>query len=67
MQVYATYRFSFDKIFGPDSQQEQVYEHSAREAVIAALQVYLVLNLFDDVLSKIPSYSKLVMRKTQSI
>jgi hypothetical protein len=39
LQAYATYRFTFDHVYGPDSQQAEVYDHSAKRTVLSALQV----------------------------
>ncbi|KAK9829931.1 hypothetical protein WJX72_008705 [[Myrmecia] bisecta] len=38
--VFATYRFTFDHVYDPDSEQAQVYEHSAKGAVLSTLQGY---------------------------
>lgn len=38
--LYATYRFTFDFVYDQDSTQEEVYEHSARPAVLSTLQGY---------------------------
>lgn len=43
LQVYPTHQFTYDRVFGPGSQQAEVYEHAARGAVLSTLQV-LVLN-----------------------
>lgn len=40
-QVYPTHQFTYDRVFGPDSQQAEVYEHAARGAVLSTLQVLL--------------------------
>lgn len=37
--VYTTYRYTFDRVYGPESHQEEVYEHSARGAVQQVLEV----------------------------
>ena len=39
-QVYSSYRFGFDRVYGPDSTQEEVYAESARGAVLSVLQGY---------------------------
>jgi hypothetical protein len=39
-QVYSTYRYAFDHVYGPDSQQEEVYQQSARSAVLNVLDGY---------------------------
>lgn len=39
MQVYNTYRYTFDRVYGPESTQQEVYEHSARGAVQQSLEV----------------------------
>ncbi len=39
MQAYATYRFTFDRVYSPDSDQAEVYEHSAKRTVLSTLQV----------------------------
>ncbi len=39
MQVYSTYRYTFDRVYGPDSNQQEVYEHSAKDAVQQVLEV----------------------------
>ncbi|KAK9846008.1 hypothetical protein WJX81_008288 [Elliptochloris bilobata] len=36
--VYPTHQFTYDRVFGPDSQQAEVYEHAARGAVLSTLQ-----------------------------
>ena len=41
VQVYTTYRYTFDRVYGPNSEQADVYEHSARDAVHQALEVRL--------------------------
>ena len=38
-QVYNSYRFGFDRVYGPDSTQEEVYSQSALSAVQNVLQV----------------------------
>ena len=38
-QVYSTYRYTFDRVYGPDATQEEVYEHSARDSVKQVLEV----------------------------
>ena len=38
--VYNTYRFAFDRVYGPESQQTQVYNDSARDVVANVLQGY---------------------------
>ena len=38
-QVYATYRFTFDHVYDPTAAQEEVYEKSAKQAVLSTLQV----------------------------
>ena len=37
-QVYNSYRFGFDRVYGPESTQEELYVHSARNAVHNVLQ-----------------------------
>jgi len=37
--VYTTYRYTFDRVYGPKSEQADVYEHSAKDAVHQALEV----------------------------
>ena len=44
MQVYSTYRYTFDRVYGPDSQQQEVYEHSARDSVKQVLEVSISLS-----------------------
>jgi hypothetical protein len=39
-QVYNTYRFGFDRVYGPDSSQEDIYAESARTAVSSVLLGY---------------------------
>jgi hypothetical protein len=39
LQVYTTYRYTFDRVYGPNSEQAEVYDHSARDAVHQALEV----------------------------
>lgn len=39
MQVYSTHRYTFDQVYDPHSEQAQVYENSARDAVHQALEV----------------------------
>lgn len=39
LQAYATYRFTFDRVYSPDSDQAEVYEHSAKRTVLSTLQV----------------------------
>ena len=38
-QVYNSYRFGFDRLYGPDSAQDEVYLQSARSAVLNVMQV----------------------------
>ncbi|GAB4823415.1 hypothetical protein N2152v2_010461 [Parachlorella kessleri] len=38
--VYNTYRYAFDHVYGPDSRQEEVYQQSARSAVLNVLDGY---------------------------
>ena len=38
-QVYNTYRYTFDRVYDTGSQQAEVYEHSAQDAVHQALEV----------------------------
>ena len=38
MQVYATYRYTFDTVYGSESEQQNVYQNTAREAVMSTLQ-----------------------------
>eukprot|EP00877_Chromochloris_zofingiensis_P011298 jgi/Chrzof1/6421/Cz18g10030.t1 len=38
--LYATYRFTFDHVYGPNSTQEQVYLSAARPLVLSTLQGY---------------------------
>ncbi|PSC74516.1 Kinesin-II 95 kDa subunit [Micractinium conductrix] len=38
--VYNSYRFGFDRVYGPESTQEELYVHSARNAVHNVLQGY---------------------------
>ena len=37
--MYTTYRYTFDRVYGPKSEQADVYEHSAKDAVHQALEV----------------------------
>lgn len=37
--MYNSYRYTFDRVYDPHSQQAEVYEHSARDAVHQALEV----------------------------
>ena len=37
LKVYNTYRYGFDHVYGPDSEQEEVYAQSARSAVLNVL------------------------------
>lgn len=39
LQVYNSYRYTFDRVYDPHSEQAEVYEHSARDAVHQALEV----------------------------
>ncbi len=39
LQAYATYRFTFDRVYSPVSDQAEVYEHSAKRTVLSTLQV----------------------------
>ena len=39
--LYNSYNFTFDKIFDEKSEQESVYEHVAKPAVLSTLQVVL--------------------------
>jgi len=39
LQVYNSYRFGFDRVYGTESTQEEVYVQSARSAVQNVLQV----------------------------
>ncbi len=38
--VYNSYRFAFDRVYGPEASQESVYEESARDVVMNVLQGY---------------------------
>jgi kinesin family protein 3/17 len=38
--LYATHRFAFDRVYGPDAPQQRVYDESARGAVASALAGY---------------------------
>lgn len=40
VQVYSTYRYGFDHVYGPDSLQEEVYQQSAKSAVLNVLDGY---------------------------
>lgn len=44
-QVYSTYRYTFDRVYGPDATQEEVYEHSARDSVKQVLEVMSVVQI----------------------
>lgn len=59
-QAYATYRFTFDHVYGPDSQQDEVYEHSAKRTVLSALQVFHVLQFLHRLCVAKDLYSQLV-------
>ena len=48
MQAYATYRFTFDRVYGPESTQDEVYEHSAKRTVLSTLQARTLLPLHLD-------------------
>jgi hypothetical protein len=37
--VYPTHLFTYDRVFGPDSPQAEVYDHAARGAVLSTLEV----------------------------
>ena len=39
LQVFSTYRFTFDHVYAHDAAQADVYMNSARESVLNALQV----------------------------
>lgn len=39
VQVYSTYRYTFDRVYGPDASQEEVYNNSARDSVKQVLEV----------------------------
>ncbi len=39
-QAYSTYRFTFDRVYGPTADQDEVYEHSAKRTVLSTLQVH---------------------------
>ena len=41
-QAFPTYQYTFDHVYDVDSNQVQVYDHSARSAVLSTLQVRLV-------------------------
>lgn len=45
LQVYTTYRYTFDRVYGPESTQQEVYEHSARGAVQQSLEVGTMLTI----------------------
>ncbi len=38
-QVYSTYRYTFDRVYGPDATQQEVYDNSARDSVKQVLEV----------------------------
>ena len=38
--VYNSYRFAFDRVYGPEASQESVYNESARDVVMNVLQGY---------------------------
>lgn len=38
VQAYATYSFTFDWVYGPDSFQSEVYDKSAKGTVLSTLQ-----------------------------
>ena len=38
LQAYATYSFTFDWVYGPDSFQSEVYDKSAKGTVLSTLQ-----------------------------
>ena len=38
-QVFSTYHYTFDNVYDAGSQQQQVYDTTAREAVLSTLQV----------------------------
>lgn len=38
--VYSTYRYTFDRVYGPDASQEEVYDNSARDSVKQVLEGY---------------------------
>lgn len=42
VQVFSTYRFTFDHVYAHDSAQADVYMNSARESVLNALQVQIL-------------------------
>lgn len=46
LQVFSTYRFTFDHVYAHDAAQADVYMNSARESVLNALQVQLLLAPF---------------------
>ena len=39
LQIFSTYRFTFDHVYAHDAAQADVYMNSARESVLNALQV----------------------------
>ena len=43
LQAYATYTFTFDWVYGPDSFQSEVYDKSAKGTVLSALQASILL------------------------
>lgn len=42
LQAYATYTFTFDWVYGPDSFQSEVYDKSAKGTVLSALQASIL-------------------------
>jgi len=39
VQTFASYRFTFDRIYSPECSQEDIYTNTARDAVLSTLQV----------------------------
>jgi len=37
--MYTTHSFTFDRVYDPSSSQSEVYEHTAKPAVMSVLQV----------------------------